>query len=63
MNWCNTLQFSRYLESIRFSLIDLTTSQAIGNIILYNRVTKILAFSHQSKKKFKSTIFESISNA
>jgi hypothetical protein len=35
MNWCTKLQFSRYLESIRFSLINLTTSRAIGNIILY----------------------------
>jgi hypothetical protein len=31
--------------------------------LLYSRVTKRLTFFHQSKRIFKSTIFESVSNA
>jgi hypothetical protein len=36
---------------------------ALNTKTLYSRVTKRLAFLHQSKKNFKSAIFESVSNA
>jgi hypothetical protein len=48
-----------FTKTIRTSNKKLAPTQDLH----YNRITKRLVFFHQSKKKFKSAIFESVSNA